>query len=277
MSWGASWGRRWGGGQAETAVAFAIESARAHGSNSFRVTFTKQPLFNSPIDPGDASRLSNWVLARTDAAQRLTLMTTRSVIGQPNVVEFIIAERWPSFLAEYSITGSAALLAVDAQESIMTPAAATFLGAPAAAPATEQDTRGEVDIYNPQDIPDQLNGGLVVGSDGDYQKERGLTLLKKKIQRRIFTAQNEFLHLSDRVYGLGVRAKGFFRPADLAEFQRQLQMEVLAEPEVIEAAVLVVLAVGGTMTITVRARTNFGPLELDLPVAGLAGAQGVQL
>ena len=271
MSWGRSWGRLWGGGH-EDGIPFEILSARASGSKTFTVTFSKAPLLLSPLNSGDSSRLTNWTLERVDKDQTLTILTVRPVSGDLLTIEFVIAQSWESKLAIYRITGNAALTTNTGSPNIVTPATADFNGAPATVPATETP-RVLVDLYNPQTNPELLNGGLVVGNDGDYELESGLPMLKKLIQRRIFTAQGAFLHLADTNYGFGVQAKDFYREVDLREFRRRIKDEVSAEPEVVEAGVQVELFPDGRLVISIQARTNFGPLELELPVSGLGGVQ----
>ena len=261
MGWGRSWGRFWGGSSA--GGPFSIASARASASNAVRVTFTRRPLFVSPVTPGDASRLLNWTLERTDAAQKLTLIASRGVQGDPLSVEFIIAQRWASALAEYTITGSALLRSADGQVGLTNPDSADFLGAPASVQQLRARSTAMVDVANFASDNSVSEGSLRNDSDGDYLNEQGLSLLKKVIYRSIFWKQGEALHLAGVVFGEGVEEKGFHAPVDLRTMQSRLQLVVARQPEVMSSSVRVTQYDDGRLELSVRGQTKFGPLDVD--------------
>jgi hypothetical protein len=187
------------------------------------------------------------------------------VVGDPDTIEFVIAERWESSLAEYRIEGASTLTAQDGVQLITTPAQADFLGTPEKIPTVERQEQ-LLDVFNPQDVPNQLNGGLVVGTSGDYELEAGETFLKKLIWREIFSEQGEFVHLADTTWGLGVKPKELLRDTDIVSLQRRLKNSINRQPEVVEASVQVEVFADGRASIRIRAQTDFGPLDVATPL-----------
>jgi hypothetical protein len=230
MSWGINWGGGfWGGGDEDLLLAgFSIASAIATSSRTFSVTFTKAPQFQSTLLPNDAANLTNWQLVRTDTGASIVLMTARATLD-PLTLEFVILGTFVSQFVTYLVQAKN-LVAVD-HAALVDPKFGTFLGMPASRALARQQQPLQ-DVWNPQVEGDQINGGLVVGSAGDYLNETGAELLKKLIIRRITTAQNSFRHLFDRDYGAGIQPNELFTQTDLIGLKTLIERQVKLEPEV---------------------------------------------
>lgn len=254
MSWGSNWSVLWGGGSTGAAPpvgGFFVVAAIASSSTTFQVAMSENPLFASPLRSGDASNLANWSLIRMDTGERVPLLFVRGLQGVPDVLEFGIFGRFVSPLVQYRVTAGLQLLS-DTGDPIIEPRNALFAGSPEALRGAQ--TRELVDIRNPQVQKDQFNGGLVVRSNGDYDLESGVTLVKKLIIRRLTTLKDEFFHLSGRDYGAGVENKAFFTTADIVALQADAERQVRREPEVGDVSVGVSLTADSRLTINVKAR-----------------------
>jgi hypothetical protein len=94
------------------------------------------------------------------------------------------------------------------------------------------------DLANPP-APSGLNsvgGTLVMDASGDYKLVSGAALLKKLILRRLMTRPGEFAHLPN--YGLGFAIKEPLRAVDLITLRGDVEAQVLLEPDVATANVL---------------------------------------
>jgi len=254
MSWGINWGGgAWGGGDEDIlAVGFSVVSAIATSSRTFSVTFTKPPRLQSTLSPNDASNLRNWTLVREDTNEVTTLMTARATVS-PLTVEFVILGTFVSQFVTYVIQARN-LLAQD-NSILVDPKFAQFLGMPISQVLAVQQ-RPLQDVWNPQVQGDQINGGLVVGSSGDYLNENGVTLLKKLIVRRIVTARNAFRHLADRDYGAGIQPSELYTQTDLVGLKTALEQQVRLEPEVQAAQIRLTSYPDNRLVVEVSARVR---------------------
>jgi len=264
MAWGTSFGTGWGGGST-SGSGFWVERAYASSSQSFIVVFSARPTFNSPIGPTDASNLSNFVLTNLDTAEVVALLASRAVPSTVLAVEFVMTQPFTSSFTGYQVI--AANLVGYLGEPFVEPKYGNFLGMPSVqTPIVAR--RPLLDLFNPQVEGDQLNGGLVIGTDGDYRKESGAQLMRKLIVRRIVTAQAEFFHLADVRYGQGITAKNTPTTTDLIGFQKKLSDGVSREPELENVAVRVSLSADHVMIVGVSAhlRRTGQRVELSIPL-----------
>jgi hypothetical protein len=248
-------------------MVFFVASALAAGDSTFRVAFSEPPLFQSPLQPGDASNLMRWRLTEVITGREITLLSVAAVPGNPTQLEFAIYGRWESEALTYRVEAVGAIVST-VLDPLQAPDSADFFGMPAAQEEAIQ-ARELVDIRNPQTEEDIANGALIIGSGGDYQLEGGNSLLKKLIIRRILTAQGEFFHLADIDYGLGVQAKARFTPQQLIKLRVEIERQVQREPEVAAVKSAVRITSEGALIISVLARTQNGEnVGLDLPFGG---------
>lgn len=261
MPWGSYSGSYWGGGAIPSPPAgFNILAAAATGSTTFQVLFSEPPAFVSSAQEGDAQNLTNWTLIREDVAETLTILGVAQTTD-PNVLEFFIQERWASELAQYKISAADTLKAASGDPIILN--YAEFFGAPSSSTGT---TTTVSDILNPQ-TKSHIEGALSVGSNGDYEMETGVQLLKKLILRRLLTRQGEFYHLSDSDYGLGLRAKDLNHPTDLIALKTKIEKQVAREPEVAGVQASVTMFADGRLQVQLLVTTqNSGQFDLAVPV-----------
>lgn len=273
MPWAGYWGSRWAGG-AVPSYAFALAAVCAVGARAVRVTFTRDPLFASPIGRYDAANLQRWELTRQDTGRAVPLLGVRAVAGEPLSIELVLSEPFASSplivyeLEANELKSASGLLMTD-------PTSAEFFGMPGIREVIERP-RPLIDLFNPQVDRDLLRGALQVGTDGDYTHEQGEGLLRKLIVRRLLTALDSYYHLADQNYGAGLDAKALLRPSDLLVLRTQLQNEVVKEPEVAAANVVLTLQPADNrldIRVTATLRTN-QQLTVQFPFNPQAGFNG---
>jgi hypothetical protein len=110
------------------------------------------------------------------------------------------------------------------------------------------------DIRSVPNSNNEIGGILRFTAGGDLDVESGTALLKKIIIRRLTTAQGEFAHLRNRLFGLGLQPKEVLRITDLVELRNAVEREVLSEPDVASAVVSVSQSTqDGVLSITISA------------------------
>jgi hypothetical protein len=272
MPWGSLWGSLWGGG-ASPGSGFAMNSVRAVGSRVARVSFTREPLFLSPIGRYDASNLQRWELVRQDTGRSLSMLGTRAVAGDVFSIEILLSEPFASSpLIVYELTANQVKSTTGLM--IVDPLTIAFFGMPGIREVIERP-RPLIDLFNPQTGRDALRGALQMGTGGDYLHEQGTSLLRKLVIRRILTAIDEFYHLSGQGYGAGLDAKRLFRPGDLVVLRTQLQNEIVQEAEIAAADVSLSQKPSGQLDVLVSLtlRTN-QQLTIQVPFNPQAGFSG---
>lgn len=268
MSWGSNWGTNWGGCDSDFNYNlpendFFVVSAHATSSKTYVVQFSQPPEISSPIGPNDAANIGLVELVRLDTGAIIPLLAAGPVPGQPTLVEFLLLGVFTSAQITYE-TRHTDLITIFG-EPLVDPKTAQFDGMPQQQLLRER-TQALIDYYNPQAEDNLINGGLVVGTDADYEFEAGASLMRKLIIRRVVTAQDEFFHLSDREYGLGVQPKLTYTEADLIQFKRQLEREVQKEPEVSRSVVSLSLSADHTLTVIVRAKLLATGQQIEVSV-----------
>jgi len=263
---GVGWGGGWGG--AEGAEGFWVLTAYSTSSNSFVVVYSARPTFVSPIWAGDAGNLGNFVLVNLDTGVEQLLLASRVVPADVNAIEYVLTSQFLSSLSGYRIT--AANLVGYFEEPLIDPKSADFDGM-AASQLPIKVLRPTIDLYNPQTSGENLNGGLIIGADGDYTKEGGVSFLRKLIVRRIITVQSEFYHLAGISYGFGIEAKSLPTTADLIVLRTRMAEEVAKEPEISSVRVSLVLTPNHVLSVTVQATVKRTGqqimLSIPLPLA----------
>lgn len=268
MSWGYGFGSAaWGGAPTAFAGGFFITGAIASGSTTFRVAFSEEPSFTSPLVPGDASNLALWRLCRLDTLEEIVLLSVAST-SSPLVLEFTIFGRWAGVNIAYQIEAIGDIVDTGGN-AMIAPKFANFSGMPASS-TDEELTRRLIDLRNPQAEPNVQNGALVVQSNGDYQLEGGNVLLKKLVIRRILTAQGAFYHLADTDYGLGVQSKDRFTAQRLVVLRAEIERQTQREPEIDSVRSAVQITPDGVLIIQISAVTITGTqLGFNIPLSGL--------
>lgn len=269
MSWGTFWGTAFGGSD-ELAGGFWVESAYASSSKSFIIVYSVRPVVLSPIWVGDASNLSNITLSNLDTAATVSLIAARPVLSNINAVEYVLMS---SFQANTSYGVTVANLVGYLGEELVEPKSATFATLPATSLPIRQ-RRPLLDLLNPQMDGELINGGLVNGSNGDYTKESGVSLMRKLIIRRIITARDAYYHLAGLEYGFGIQAKEFLSATDLIILRTKMSEEIAKEPEISLLSIALDLENNGVLTVHVQAvlKRTGQQITLSIPLP-----QSVQL
>lgn len=273
MPWSGYWSGGWSGGSSP-GYAFAIAQARAVGARAVRVTFTRDPLFTSPIGRYDAANLQRWVLVRQDTGKAVTMLGVRpSSDGNPLAVELLLSDPFAnSPLIVYELTANQ--IKSESGLMIVDPLTVEFFGMPGQREVVERP-RPLLDLFNPQVDRDTLRGALQVGTDGDYVLQEGPSLIRKLIVRRLTTALDGYYHLAGQGYGAGLMPKGLLRAADLVILRTQLENECVKEQEVLAASVSLTLQSSGRLDIhaSLTLRPN-QQLTVQFPFNPQAGLNG---
>lgn len=116
-----------------------------------------------------------------------------------------------------------------------------------------------------------IGGTLVPNSSGDYAGMSGEALLRKLIVRRLISSNGDFFHLPG--YGAGISIKGVFSTANLPILAKDIERQVLLEPDVERAKVtLTYQAANSILIVQVQARMRSTGqqtgLSLSLPLGG---------
>lgn len=257
MGWGTGpWGLSgWGFG---VAGALNLTGAIPIDERTVRVTFSTAPRALASYIENDALNPSTWYLFDANG-KSYTILEIEQVgtlvfdvfiletLGGPNLVHQIGA---PTLLdALGNVIGS--------------PSDASFLGL--GAPVSAGRGAALTDIANDTTGLDSAGGRLRVGSDGDYQGESGVPFLRKLIVRRLITLPGEFFHLTD--YGIGLRVKEPLRTNDLVKIRKEMQAQLLREPEFRAVRVRLALSSDGTLQVEVQGQLRQDNQEVRIPIS----------
>ena len=257
---GGAWGgSAWGGSLGGSLSALLVEAV---SENVLRVTFNAPVYYSGILDPGDASDPDLWQVTPVDgtvgyddvAARGVMVVTvTRPVLVNDAfgaVLDLTLDRPMTPWPAQYDVATAGTLFSADKSVTIPPAQAGT---APAlfrelARPDPTGIAPGR-DFSNPQTLAAavdstaaqpqvQVLGSFGYSSDGDYAIDsRDLGLLKR-LQRRLFTKKNGFLHLPG--YGVGVFT--YLKKLGRASARQQLAADCEAqfslEPEVAQVQVL---------------------------------------
>lgn len=251
-------------------------SATPQSTKSVRVTLSAIPLAQSVIGQGDALNPQTWFIQRLDTGQRFTTISVTQV--SPTVFDVVIAERFGSSLVQHEVE---AATMVDAfGNAIQDPVLLDFAGVASDTNFNQASTTASngyviTDLRNPPFPPPGSNiggGTRVITAAGDFAAESGNDLIRKLVLRRITTPKGGFFHLPD--YGAGISVKEPLKGGDMVTLRKQIQQQVLLEPEIVAALVQLSLDSNGILSISVTARTNTGQTVV---VTASQSTQAVQL
>jgi len=265
MPWGSGgWGATpWGDGSGSAAplTGFYVVSAEALTSNTVLVTLSENVIAVSPIGPGDATNVANWVLIRED-----TNATVLILLIEPGTdPATVIITGLGSWKRNVRYRVEAANLVSTTDDLLVDPKFAEFEALAVAPGPDATQTPGLIDIKDP-----------VVDTAGDYVLESGIDMLKKLIIRRLTTAPGAFFHLADHDYGLGLRDKEIYRGTDLVILRTGIERQVKLEPEIAAVAADVELTSDNVLFVRLRGRLKASGQSFDISFPVSSG-QGVAL
>ncbi len=261
-AWGSGrWGAGpWGGG---VGALLTLTSALAVRENVVRLFFSQPVYFSSVLDPPDASNIVHYTIDPVDGSTDQLGQPARPVnvifaqlpnaASSPPVdpgavgtaIDLLLDRPMSSLPASYTVNVFG--LMNDKQTTSLDPTSVTF---PAVyrelSPPSLETAAPMRDIANPQTLaalkevaPDVLNAiaTFVVGDDGDYAFDQGVTNLKKRVIRRIFTKKGGFLHLPN--YGVGITSYGkkLARLDTIGKITTDARIQIQREPDVAKALI----------------------------------------
>lgn len=245
---------------AAAGTALSMVSAVPQSTKSVRVTLTTVPLAQSSIGQGDALNPQSWFIQRLDNGQRLTTIAVNQI--SPTVFDVVIAERFGSTLVQHEI--EATTLTDPFGNAIQAPTLLDFAGVVADTNATQEAltaANGYVitDLLNTPFPPpgSNMGGGVrVINASGDFASNSGNDLITKLVLRRLTTPPGGFFHLPN--YGAGIIVKQPIKGGDLVTLKKNVQQQVLMEPEISTANVQLSLDSSGVLSISIQGLTTTG-------------------
>lgn len=242
-----------------------------------RIQFIETPTTTKPVHVSstgtkDALNPRSWNVVQPFGIT----YTVMSVLGSADgyTYDILTLEHFPRYNAgDLLFTGQVRMENGD-EPSIST----TFSGSIQSAdtsPNAKATTRGlQVRDLNNVVTPyeDLVGGTLVINSGGDYESMSGEAFIRKLVMRRLISQKGDFFHLPN--YGGGLRVKATFSTANLRAMAKDIEMQVLQEPEIEAArASLTYQAASSTLVIQVKARMRSTgqetALSMNLPVGSI--------
>lgn len=246
--WGvAPWGvSGWGGVTSPIAFSYAF----ALTTRDVGVVLTGDALAESVIGDGDALNPATWSVYEVDSSGTTTRsLTVIAVTPRVSNSQFVVRtlepfSRYPNVHVVASSTLRDALGVV-----LDLPRSAEFTGVIAAVSETARIM--PADLLNAPANNTTLAGALVVGSDGDYNNQRGADLLRKLVTRRLTTTRGGFFYLPN--YGIGLKLKEPVPLSSLRLLKNDIANEIAKEPDITNVRVAASLSRDGVLTINVTA------------------------
>lgn len=128
-------------------------------------------------------------------------------------------------------------------------------------------------MFDPLPVTDDplILGSIPVDENGDYAFDEGITSIKKRIFRRLITGKGHFAHLPEYGVGFPQQAKRLGTMAKRTELSAEAEKQILQEPDVEAASVVVVndLQNPGLYRVRVKVRVKVGsePVDMDFAFA----------
>jgi hypothetical protein len=210
----------------------SLSGALAVATNTVRVTTNGLVLDNSAAVAGDALNPATWTVTRLDTGANLNVVS----VTQVSAFQYDLLTLFPFGPSTVTHQVTTASLLDATGNPIGSPRTVNFAGLLAAAVATAQAKLASKrlstqDIANAPAPGNLYQGGtLKLDAAGDYETVSGAELIRKLIYRRLTTTPGDFFHLPN--YGLGLLEKEVLRASDVVALKRQLEAQVLLEPEV---------------------------------------------
>lgn len=250
-----------------------VVGARAITSQTVRVAVSEEPLHLSPAGLNDSLNPSNYTFSIDSGTATPplaigvgTTLVEGPVLGVPGGGPWGIDVHVDKALVQgiiYRVTLA----------NIFSRAGGT-LGAPYSAPlfgvakiTIRRPLPRKVDLTDVANDP--FGGTFRIDDSGDLGIDSGIEGLRKRMLRRASTPTNAFSHLPG--YGVGLRLKKNFTPAQITSFRTDLRTQLLQEPEIADAAVTITQLSTGLVQVVMRARTKAGAIVEASTQAGTAG------
>lgn len=244
MSWGTT---EWGTSSFGASFALSLNRAFAISTRAIRVMLNDAPAAISKFAPGDALNPDTWKITRSDTGLTVRVVQVEKISATVFEVR-TLRDFGPSPVPH---TLSSLTLRDPSGALLSAPYSVNFDGCAALVEFPKPFTA--VDI--------KLNAGVYVMKGGDYDQAEGPELIRRLIYQRIATTIGAFFHLPS--YGLGLRVNEPIATSDLIKLKKEVERQVLEEPEVLRASATISVDPTGIVIISIRAQTiNFGSLDV---------------
>ncbi len=243
-----------------------IIGAWAVSTHNVRVILSSEPKHASLYRGGDALNPTSWSVHRGDTGDAFTVLG----VAEVNATAFDLDLLEP--LGNHHVTHTVASLVLLSTAGLLitNPHSADFIGLVAQMDpirALELNRWRDRDLANPPNQSDAGNGfsgALVIGSDGDYETDDGVVLIRKLVLRRLSTPRGGFRHLKN--YGLGLALNEPIPGGDIIRLKTDIEREVLLEPDVSEARARLMMDRAGVLIIQLRIRVAGTGASFDMKV-----------
>lgn len=231
----------WGTG-AFGASPSALASAYATSTNDVTVNLTGPALTRHVVVTGDALNPNTWQIVRGDTNAIVPIAS----ITQINPTQYVLHTQ-VALPPQYVLCTLFATTLLSATGGpISSPTSMQFYGVTEEATSTPakqatSQTQTATDLLNRQSPSVDGSYGLsgtLVARGGDYANERGQSLQKKLIWRRLVAKPGDFYHLPD--YGCGLSLKEPLPSSELTPLQSRIKQQVGLEQDVTNVSVSLV-------------------------------------
>lgn len=221
-----------------------------------------------PEKVGSAMDPNVWIVTRLDTSKRLYVLTVAQV--EASVFDLYLNAPLGSFNTTHRLETSTLR---DAAGAVLAATSAECPGALERDLATvdrriARRRQALVDLRSaPVPMLDMVGGTLQIAATGDYERESGVSLVRKLILRRLMTTPGEFAHLPQ--YGLGFKVKEPLPIRNAATLQKKIHEQVMKEPEIESAKVsLTLYRQQNTVVVQIaaRLRKTGAQFSMDVPL-----------
>lgn len=262
--WGSgAWGAgTWGDGTLGTGGALTVVAVSSYRENIFRIEFSGPVYWSGILDPQDSSRSTKWTITPVagttgldDNPARALLVSEVRLAGVADGVVVGSVGRFVDVVCDRAMTPHPAMYDVGvvnvyARDLLSNVSAVSRTPAVFKQIAYPQITHANPsrDFANPMtleaardSLPDPTNplvlGAIRVDDTGDYAFDEGLTNLRKRVLRRLFTVKGGFAHLPNYGVGMGSHGKRLAIPSLVADLAAAAEVQLSLEPDVGKAKV----------------------------------------
>jgi len=255
-----------------TSTAMAIQSCRAITANSVLLTYTGI-IVNTNFQNTDSPLYApNWTLSAIEPLDAIIRLIQTITIQNVTPLGGELVIFFDGILTETALYR----LDLDSPEVQASGCSCCeFVGLIIAPSAKEEDNRDDDgfidDIANPSRLRDTLTLQPVATyqftDDGDLALDGGVAGLRKRIVRRVLSSTGTFFHLPN--YGVELEVKSLLTASRARRIQAKIQAQVLKEPEVQSANVVIsrVATAPGMLSINIRVATQSAePFSVTVPI-----------
>lgn len=255
-------------GSSSPVTGVIVSAAEALTLNSIRVGYLGDPDLGTDPVPGPVVKPASWTLEPLDGGKARLVQLVEIESSTSLIIYFdgVLTEG-----AEYRVT-------LGTDNVIAECSAATFIALRLRKDARSLDARSDdgflVDISNPFLTRDAVRfppalGTYQITDTGDIALEKsGISSLRKRVFRRVITMAGGFFHLPN--YGAGGSVKRMIKVDEAQRLSSRIQAQVLQEPEVVRARVIIgrVATQPNMLSVNIRVQTISGdPEQIVVPIS----------